>query len=83
MGNEKLELEIGINSNFQLEIGRRTTRKQKEIGPDSTQHKICLVGTKMSVSSSHGARRNDMGCQLQNHKSQAGGAAVQLNFNLT
>lgn len=29
------------------------------------------------------ARRNDQGWQLKNHESQAGGATVQLNFNLS
>lgn len=52
MGNEKLELEIEINCNFQLEIGR-ITGKQQEIGSDPAQHRICLVETKMSVSSCH------------------------------
>lgn len=37
VGNEKLELGIGINSVFQLEIGSIITGKQQEIGPDSTQ----------------------------------------------
>lgn len=53
MGNEKFELEIGFNSNFQLEIGSRITGKQEEIGSDYAQHRICLAETKMSVSPPH------------------------------
>lgn len=86
VGNEKLELEIGFSSNFQLEIGSRIPGKQQETESDSAQCRICPTESKMSVSSSHSlclCKEKCSGVTAQKNESQAGGAAVQLNFNLS